>query len=60
LIRVQLRDIHQTVTALARETEESSQLEAVAKEWLLKTQQDGKGLTGAVVICKLWRLAVAL
>jgi hypothetical protein len=35
-------------------------LEAVAREGLLKTQQAGKGLAGAVVICKVWRLEVAL
>jgi hypothetical protein len=35
-------------------------LEAVARERLMKTQKDGKGLAGAVVICKFWRLAVAL
>jgi hypothetical protein len=39
------------------EGEESSLLEAVAREWLVKTQQAGKGLVGAVVICELWRLA---
>jgi hypothetical protein len=32
--------------------------EAVARERLLKTQQAGKCLAGAVVICELWRLAV--
>jgi hypothetical protein len=26
----------------------------------MKTQQAGEGLAGAVVICELWRLAVAL
>jgi hypothetical protein len=40
--------------------EESPLLEAVARERLMKTQQTGKGLTGAVVICELWRLAVTL
>jgi hypothetical protein len=35
-------------------------LEAVAREQLVKTQQAGKGLVGAVVIFELWRLAVAL
>jgi hypothetical protein len=35
-------------------------LEDVAKEWLLKMQQAGKGLAGAVVICELWRLVVTL
>jgi hypothetical protein len=34
----------------SREAEESSLLEAVARERLLKTQQAGKGLAGAVVI----------
>jgi hypothetical protein len=33
---------------------------AVAREQLVKTQQAGKGLAGAVVICELWSLAVAL
>jgi hypothetical protein len=27
-------------------------LEAIAREWLVKTQQAGKGLAGAVVICE--------
>jgi hypothetical protein len=44
----------------AREAEESPLLEAVARERLVKTEQAGKGLAGAVVICELWRLAVAL
>jgi hypothetical protein len=35
-------------------------LEAVAKERLVKTQQAGKGLAGAVVIFKVCRLAMAL
>jgi hypothetical protein len=35
-------------------------LETVAMERLLKIQQTGKGLAGAVVICELSRLAVAL
>jgi hypothetical protein len=35
-------------------------LEAFAKERPVKTQQAGKGLAGVVVICELWRLAVAL
>jgi hypothetical protein len=29
-------------------------------ERLVKTQQAGKGVAGTVVICELWRLAVAL
>jgi hypothetical protein len=40
--------------------EESAVLEALTKKRLVKTQQAGKGLAGAVVICELWRLAVAL
>jgi hypothetical protein len=36
------------------------QLEAVARKRLVKTQQAGKGLVGAVVICELWRLSVVL
>jgi hypothetical protein len=35
-------------------------LEAVAKKRLMKTQQTGQGLAGAVVICELWRLAMLL
>jgi hypothetical protein len=35
-------------------------LGAVATERLMKKQQAGKGLVGAVVICELWSLAVAL
>jgi hypothetical protein len=35
-------------------------LEAIARERLLKTQQAGKGLARAVVICEFWRVAVAL
>jgi hypothetical protein len=33
------------------EPEEFPSLEAVAREGLVKTQQAGKGLAGAVVIC---------
>jgi hypothetical protein len=45
---------------LSAEDEESPLLEAVTRERLVKTRQAGKSLTGAVVICELWRLAVAL
>jgi hypothetical protein len=41
-----------------REAEEIPLLEAFARERLVKTQQTGKGLAGAMVICELWRLAV--
>jgi hypothetical protein len=44
----------------AREAEKSPLLGAVAWKQLVKTQQAGKGLVGAVVICELWRLAIAL
>jgi hypothetical protein len=37
----------------------SSQLEAVVKELLLKTHA-GKDLACVVVICKVWKLAMAL
>jgi hypothetical protein len=43
-----------------REAEESPLLEAVAREKLVKTQQAGKTLAGAVLICELRRLATAL
>jgi hypothetical protein len=42
------------------ETKESSLLEANDREWLVNTKNAGKDLAGAVVICELWRLAVAL
>jgi hypothetical protein len=35
-----------------RETEESALLEVVAREQLVKIQQAGKGLAGAVMICE--------
>jgi hypothetical protein len=44
----------------AHEVEESPMLEAVTRERLVKTQQVEKVLAGAVVICELWKLAVAL
>jgi hypothetical protein len=43
-----------------QEAEESLLLEAIAREQLVKTQQEGKGLVGAVVICELWILVVVL
>jgi hypothetical protein len=45
---------------LSAEAEESLALEAVTREEVVKTQQAGKGLAGPVVICKVWRSAVAL
>jgi hypothetical protein len=44
----------------AREAEESPLLEVVARERLVKTQQAGKDFADAVVICELWRSAMAL
>jgi hypothetical protein len=32
----------------------------IAREQLVKTQQAGKDLLGAVMICKLWRIAMVL
>jgi hypothetical protein len=43
-----------------REVEEYPLLETVARKRLIKTQHAGKDLAGAVVICKVWRLAMAL
>jgi hypothetical protein len=43
-----------------REAKEFPLLKSVAMERLAKTQQTGKGLADAVVICEFWRLAVAL
>jgi hypothetical protein len=34
-------------------------LESIAKKQLVKTQQAGKGLAGAAVVCEMWRLMVA-
>jgi hypothetical protein len=45
---------------LSAEVEESPMLEAVIRERLVKTQQAGKCLASAVVICKVWRSEVAL
>jgi hypothetical protein len=39
---------------LSAEAEVSPLLETVTRERLVKTQQAGKGLAGAVVICELW------
>jgi hypothetical protein len=36
-----------------REAEEYPLLEAIAREWLVKTQQAGKSSACAVVICEL-------
>jgi hypothetical protein len=44
----------------AREAGESLLIEAVAREGLVKKQQAGRDLAGAVVICEVWRLAIAL
>jgi hypothetical protein len=42
------------------EAEESPLLEVIARERLMKTQQSGKDLAGAVVICELWKLMMTL
>jgi hypothetical protein len=44
----------------ASEAEEPPESEAVVRERMVKTTQTGKRLAGAVVICELWRSAVAL
>jgi hypothetical protein len=56
----QLEESCHSERTAARETEESPQLEAVARERLVKTRQVGKNLASAVVICEWWRLAMAL
>jgi hypothetical protein len=40
--------------------EETALLEAVTKERLVKTQQAGRELACSVVICKVWKSAMAL
>jgi hypothetical protein len=45
---------------LSAEAEESPLLEVITRERLVKTQQAGEGLRSAVLICKIWRLAMAL
>jgi hypothetical protein len=45
---------------LSPEAEESPLLEAVTRERLVKRQQVGKDLGCAVVLWKVWRLAMAL
>jgi hypothetical protein len=37
-----------------------SVLKSVARKRLVKRQQAGKGLAGAVVICRVWRSTMAL
>jgi hypothetical protein len=44
----------------AREAEESELLETVAREWLMRNNRLIKGIGGAVMICELWTLVVAL
>jgi hypothetical protein len=45
---------------LSGEAEKTPLLEAVTRERPVKTQEAGKDLAGAVVICKMWRLAMEL
>jgi hypothetical protein len=45
---------------VSTEDEESPLLDATAREQLVKTKEAVKGFVGAVVICGLQRLAVAL
>jgi hypothetical protein len=42
------------------EAEESPLLEAVTRKRLVKTLQAGEDLVFAVVVCEVWRLAMAL
>jgi hypothetical protein len=43
-----------------KKTKESPLLESVVRERLVKTQQTGKGLAGAVMIGEVWKSAIAL
>jgi hypothetical protein len=45
---------------LSAEAEESPLLEAITRERLVKILQAEKDLACAVVICKVWRMAMAL
>jgi hypothetical protein len=45
---------------VSTETVESPLLRAVTKHRLVKTLQEGKDLAGAVLIRKVWRLAMEL
>jgi hypothetical protein len=56
----QLEGRHHSERTAAREAEESPQLEAVARKRMVKTQQAGKDIASAVVVCELWRLVMAL
>jgi hypothetical protein len=42
------------------EAEESPLLKVLTGERLVKTQQTGKGLAGAVIICESWRWTIEL
>jgi hypothetical protein len=44
----------------AQEAEKSLLLDAVGRERLVKAQQAGKSLAGAVVVYKVWSAAVSL
>jgi hypothetical protein len=57
---VQLRHVRRTGRTREREAEESLLLEGVATEQLLKTLLAWRFLVFATVICKVWRLAMAL
>jgi hypothetical protein len=45
---------------LSAEVEDYPLLEAVTRERLVKKQQVEKGLVGAMIICELWILPLAL
>jgi hypothetical protein len=45
---------------VSTQAQESPLLETVSRERLVKTQQAGKVLAGAMVICELWKLVMAL
>jgi hypothetical protein len=45
---------------MSAEAEESPLLQAVSRKRLVKTLQAGEDLVFVAVICKVWRLAMAL
>jgi hypothetical protein len=58
--KCQLGSSHHSEKTSEPEAEESPLLEAVTRERLMKTQQAAKYLAYAVMICKFWRLDMAL
>jgi hypothetical protein len=58
--RLSLRSWKPAGNEVIARAQKSSLLEAVARERLEKTQQAGENLVRVLVICKVWRLTMAL